>query len=198
MSRTTMRASVIAVILTLAAFGSAAQAAGTVNFIIGQKMLDEHDWAPFDKQTEFGALMSFGSEEWPVQIAVDVIASSDDMSVWDPEIGFSFDLTGSTLEVDLGVRKIWERNRMRPFLGGGLALIEGEIEASVQDLTISTDDNGVGVWIDGGIFWRLGERFNIGFEARISTAETEPTIEGESFDVEAGGEHIGLLLGWSW
>jgi hypothetical protein len=42
------------------------------------------------------------------------------------------------------------------------------------------------------VFWRLGRRFNIGIEARVTRGE----ITIGPFDVEAGGEHFGLLLGF--
>lgn len=153
-----------------------------VNFFLGQKMLDEDDWAPTEDQTEFGVVTTFGGENWPVHIAVDVLGSSEETTE------MSIDLTGSTSEFDFGVRKIWGRKKIRPFLGGGIALINGEFEV----LGASFDDDGTGYWANGGVFWRLGRRFNIGVEARISRAEI--TLFG--IDVQAGGEHIGLILGF--
>ncbi len=47
---------------------------------------------------------------------------------------------------------------------------------------------------NGGAFWRLGKRFNIGVDVRLSTGEVR--IFGE--DVQAGGVTTGLLLGWGW
>ena len=69
-----------------------------------------------------------------------------------------------------------------------MALINGEVEA----LGASYDDDGTGFWVDGGVFWRLGRRFNAGFEARVSRGE----ISLFDTDLEAGGEHIGFVLGF--
>jgi len=44
------------------------------------------------------------------------------------------------------------------------------------------------------LFWRLGKRFNIGLDVRYSKAE----ITLFNVDVDAGGTHAGLLLGWGW
>ena len=48
--------------------------------------------------------------------------------------------------------------------------------------------------MDGGIFWRLGKRFNLGLEARFSAAQVK--LSGR--DVQAGGVSVGLILGWGW
>ena len=61
-------------------------------------------------------------------------------------------------------------------------------------LRASADDDAIGFWIGGGIYWTLGEHFNIGFDLRWSKAEV--TING--VDGEAGGGHAGLLLGYHW
>jgi hypothetical protein len=171
--------------LLLIAAGATPSFAGMdyqINFFLGQKMLDDDDWEPFEDQTEFGVTATFGGEDWPVLIALDVLASTDDENL------YSYEVDGSTSEFDVGIRKIWEKNKLRPFVGGGLAFVSGEIEVS----GFSVDDDAVGAWVNGGIFWRLGRRFNIGFEARISRAE----ITILDFDGEAGGDHLGLILGF--
>jgi len=161
---------------------SHAQMEYDVNFILGNKTLDEDDWEPFEDQGELAVCASFGKVEWPVRIALDLTGSYDDTHFLGTEV------SGSTSEFDVGVRKIWKRNKTRPFLGGGLAFVTGRFEIGSSDF----DEDGVGAWIDGGAFWRLGKRFNIGVEARISRAE----VSFGSVDVEAGGEHIGLILGF--
>jgi hypothetical protein len=72
-------------------------------------------------------------------------------------------------------------------------MINAEIEAEAYGLSVSVDD-AVGFWIGGGVYWTLGEHFNIGFDVRWSKAEV--TIDG--LDFEAGGTHAGLLLGYHW
>jgi len=173
-----LSACVALLVLAAPSFGTDYQ----VNFFLGQKMLDKEDWEPAEDQSEFGAITTFGGEDWPVHIAADLLGSQEDVT----EMGI--DATASTTELDFGVRKIWGKNKLHPFLGGGLAVINGEIEA----LGVSVDDDGTGYWIDGGLFWRLGKRFNIGFEARYSRADI--TLLG--VDGDAGGEHIGLILGF--
>jgi hypothetical protein len=177
------------VFIACAAMAPPSLAAGNVNFILGQKMLDKDDWDPLEDQPEFGAQITVGGADWPVHIAIDVIGSLDEETV------FGEDVTGSTVEVAPGVRKIWGKNKTHPFVGGGIALVQGEVEV----FSVSFDDTGTGYWIDGGVFWRLGPRFNIGFDARWSSAKIDFDVFGDPInDVEAGGEHLGLLLGWGW
>ena len=171
--------------------------ANVATAFVGQKQLDDDDWEPVEDQGEFGVLISWGKEGWPVHIAIDLLGSTKEETVFDPFIG-TFDLKGSTSEIGVGVRKIWQSDKMRPHLGGGIALVNGEIEGALGGISVTSDDSTVGAWVDGGIFWRLGNRFNIGFDARYSKAEIKPSVSGVEFDVEAGGLHAGLLLGFGW
>jgi len=89
---------------------------------------------------------------------------------------------------------------LRPYLGGGLVLIEGEAEVEIPGGVLTPpfrgddEDNGVGAWVGGGVFWRLGPVVNLGVGLRYSHAEI--TLFGE--DVKAGGWHLGRLFGFGW
>ena len=63
-----------------------------------------------------------------------------------------------------------------------------------MDITTSESDTAMGSWVEGGIYFTVSERFNIGFNLRLSQAEV--TLYGVEF--EAGGTHTGLLLGFPW
>jgi len=191
----------LAAVATVALTTPAARAAadGQVNFFLGQKALDSGDWDPVDEQAEIGAVMSFGQDAWPIHIAVDVLFSGDDGTLQDPLLG-SIDVTGSTFEVGAGVRKIWGKKGMHPYVGGGIAIIGAKAELDSPFGNADADDSAVGPWIDGGIFWRLGTRFNIGFDVRWSEAEVDLDFGGGlvTNDIDAGGLHAGLLLGFGW
>jgi len=169
-----------ALLISVATFPCLAEMDYDVNFLLGGKTLDEDDWAPLEQQSEFGVSATFGHDDWPVRIALDLLASADDNAL--------FEVT--TSELDIGVRKVWHRSNATPFVGGGLALVGGEIEDRFVGNSI--DDEGTGAWIDGGAFWRLGRRFNLGVEARLSRGEV--TLGGA--DIEAGGSHLALILGF--
>ena len=159
---------------------------GNVNFTLGSKALDEDDWEPVEDQGEFGIHVDFRKQEWPVNIAIAILGSAAD----DDYRGI--DVEGSTSELRFGVRKIWEpTENMRPFLGGGLGFMSAEwdVEGFGND-----DDSTLGLWIDGGIYWTINHSFNLGFELGYS----EGDVDIAGYDVNAGGGHAALLLGYHW
>ena len=168
--------------------------AGQVNLLGGAKLL-ENDWKPADDQTEFGVQTDFRPPEWPVAFALDVLfARSASESVALPA-GGAVSLQGETVEVGLGFRGDWEHTeRWRPFLGGGLALLRGELETQSPGGTSSNSDSGTGFWLAGGLYYVFADRINLGAQARFSSGDVD--INGEKLD--AGGVHFGALLGFRW
>jgi opacity protein-like surface antigen len=195
-----MKKYIVAVILmffTINAYAS--EWTGNVNGFIGQKTLEEDDWAPLDKQAEFGVLVDFKQQDWPVSIAIDVLGSVDKVTVVGVDVGgspvFDADLEAYTFELDIGARKIWEvsGSSIRPYIGGGLALVHGEIHAT-DVISVVEDDNGTGFWLGGGVYWTLSQHFNLGLDLRYSKAD----ITLFDVDVDAGGTHAGIILGYQW
>ncbi len=185
-----MKKNVLAVVLMLFFASANANAwTGNVNAFLGQKTLEEDDWAPLDKQAEFGVLVDFKQPDWPVSIALDFLGS------YDEAIALGFNFEGTTSEFDVGVRKIWDvsGSTIRPYIGGGLAFINAELKITTYP-TITDDDNGTGIWFGGGVYWALGPHFNLGFDLRYSKAD----VTVYDVDVEAGGTHAGVTLGYHW
>ncbi len=198
-----------ATLLGLVALASVASAETNINFLLGAKSVDSEDWRLGSGQGALAILTTFGPERWPVQIAIDLLGSGtteDSFRFSTPDLEVrGRSINESTAELDLGARKVWRRRRMRPFVGGGVAFVFGGQERlsrpgippsgivfDVPVLVQEDDDQGTGLWIDGGVFWRLTRHFNLGFEARYSAAQIE--LFGD--DVEAGGFSGGLLLGF--
>ena len=154
---------------------------GNINLFLGAKALDENDWAPWDEQSEVGLVADFGGVSWPVSLEIRILSSESDEDPF-------FLITGKTTELDLGVRKTWGAYNMHPYIGGGLASIEAELD----DGFTTVSGSGTGLWVGGGIYWVLGRHFNLGFDAMISSADV--TILG--VDVNAGGGHFNFLLGY--
>jgi hypothetical protein len=178
---------------------TAADAEGHVNFFLGQKSLDSDDWDPVDKQPEFGAVMSFGGADWPVLIAADVLTSADEEDIFDSFFG-SATLKAATFEAAFGARKIWDVGNTHPYVGGGIALVGAGVEYDTGVFDVDADDSAIGPWIGGGVFWRLGSRFNLGFDARWSDAEVDLDfgLDVVAQDVSAGGFHGGVTVGFGW
>lgn len=184
-----MKKNILAIILMSFFINTPVNASGNVNFFLGQKTLDKDNWEPAEKQAEFGVLVDFKQSQWPVSIAIDLLASLDEVTIG------GVNVEASTTEFDVGVRKIWEvaGSSIRPYIGGGIAFVGAEIKET-SFTNISVDDNGTGIWLNGGIYWTLGKNFNLGLDLRYSQANV--TFIGE--DVKAGGTHAGVILGYHW
>jgi hypothetical protein len=182
-----------------------AAGAGHIHLFGGVKALDENEWEPVDSQQELGLQTSFGAAAWPVMVAVDYFHATDDVD------DGPFTFTGTTQEIGLGVRKIWTKGRAHPYIGGGAAWIDAEVETEAprpapapgaallpepdpDGGTSSVSDSAAGIWVGGGVFWRLGTHVDLGIAARFSSANVE--IFGD--ELQAGGLHAGVLLGFGW
>ena len=138
----------LATILMLFAFSAYADDyTGNVNFLLGQKSLKSEDWAPLEEQTTFAVLIDFKQSRWPVSIAIDLLGSSDKGTL------YTVNYKGSTTELDLGVRKIWDESgtSLRPYVGGGIAFIKAEIKGTyLSGNSESASDNAAGFWLNTG------------------------------------------------
>lgn len=170
---------------------------GSVNIFLGIKALDEDDWEPVEIHDQIGAVVDVKQRSWPVSIAVDFVASSDDQGTISlPGIGtVSLEAEAKTRELDLGVRKAWESaGSIRPYFGGGIGVFWAELEGRTTGSRVSDDDTEIGLWLGAGVTWTIHEHFNFGVDFRWSRSEV--TLHG--VDIEAGGYHTGLLLGYRW
>ncbi|MEJ2154082.1 MAG: outer membrane beta-barrel protein [Desulfobacteraceae bacterium] len=164
-----------------------AWAGGNVNFMYGQKELDSDNWEPVESQREYGLMLDFKAQNWPISIAADLLFSEDD-----DYIG-SIKVEGETREINLGVRKYFSvTDQFKPYIGGGIAWIKGEVSASLFGQSASEDDSNIGFWISGGAVYTVAQHFNIGLDLRYSDAEI--TIAG--IDGEAGGTHVLAFAGF--
>ncbi len=172
-------------------------------------MLDDSDWGDFDDQTEVGVMADFSMDSWPISLSGSLIYSNDSESDYhDHEVGDNFYYTyyaeeASTVELNLGVKKIWPvGERFNIYVAGGLAVIYGEMEITQSDNlssgtyhdTDSEDDTGVGGWGSLGCYMTFARHVNVGVNVGYSTAE----IDMYDDEIEAGGTHISLLVGYAW
>ena len=98
------------------------------------------------------------------------------------------------------MRKFFELGRTRPYVGGGIAFGGGVVIFDCLVIFPSEcedeDDggSGVGAWLNAGVAWRLGKRFELGVSTRWSTLEAGIFNR----DRDAGGFQYGLVIGWGW
>jgi hypothetical protein len=176
-------------------FSSAALADGNMNFVYGQRSLDQDFWDPTDDQTVFGGTADFGGKNWPVHIAAGYFHSEDDGTLATFPILGSVDLDTELSEWSLGVHKVWKVGMVRPFVGGGISFVSADADVDSVLGSTSDDDDTTGVYVQGGVYWRLGEWFNLGFDARLLEG-TDLTL----FDMDGDADYwqIGALLGFGW
>jgi hypothetical protein len=174
---------------------------GNANLMIGSKALNEDDWEPVDSQAEIGAEVDFAKKSWPVHLAFAALQSSDEDTFYTDfnDQMMRTKIKASTSELRFGVKKIWDQAPViRPYVGGGLAIIDAELKTSVgsgfQGGSVKNDDQGIGLWIAGGIYWTLFNKLNLGFAVGYSKA----TVNLFDIDAESGGAHGAFCVGYHW
>jgi len=188
----------LAAALVLAAAGEiSARYEGNLNVFAGQKWLRSGDWAPVDRQDQIGLMLAFGEERAAIHFAIDAFLAKGELS--DPPSTPNALIGGSSAEFAIGVRKVWELGATRPHVGAGANVVGVDEERRVGTSgTVTNEDRGYGVWVDAGVTWRIASHLNLGIEARYSSVRAalgEGTIPR---DVDAGGAHVGLLIGYGW
>ena len=174
----------------------AAHAAGDVNLVYGWRSLGDDSWDPVDDQDVYGVTVDFGGRKWPVNIAVGYYDSSDEGTLTTVPLLGDIDIEGELHEYSLGAHKVFVlKGPARPFVGGGLTRVTAK--ATLESVLGDTDekDDTTGAYIEGGVFFRLGEVVNVGFSGRI--------VEGTNVDIfgvdgDADYYQLGLLFGFGW
>lgn len=194
MKTTLIRAALLSLAAVLASRPAAAgggEWTGNLNVLLGAKALDKEYWEPADEQAELGIEADLKKKDWPVSIAVDYLEAFGEGEAY---LGYTaVTLESETSELNVGLRKIWDGSeRTRPFIGGGLSFASAIARVRAPGLSASNSDKATGFWLGGGVYWLLGDGFNLGLEAKSSSAKV---FDG---DGDAGGGHFGILLGWHW
>jgi hypothetical protein len=159
-----------------------------LNLSLGKKFL-EPAWDPVNEQTELRAALDFRQQRWPVNVAVDFLVSGSEKAQV-ASTGRTYQ--GSSAELSLGVRKIWDRRflSMRPYNGVGLTYAAAALDAS--DFDNPWRRSSWGLWGQGGVYWELEKHLNLGLEISYSFARVLLFQD----KVNAGGFHTGLLAGF--
>jgi hypothetical protein len=173
---------------------------GNLNLLLGGKSLDDRDWLA-DQQGEVGMLLDFGRTSWPIHLVVDILRSRGEFTglvyeYYAPTLSiYQVDEEVTTRELNLGIRRYFPTaSTMRPYVGGGLALIDLQADWRIDNGPWQHDEGeGVGIWLDGGILWGF-DHFNLGFDLRLSLAD----VEMELGNYAGGGGHAGVVLGYHW
>lgn len=172
-------------------------AGGNVNFVGGGRGLDRDLWGELDQQPVFGVMVDYIAPTWPVRLEGAIFFSSETTDEVEPVFFTTSEVEGRVSELAAGLNKTWgERGRARPFVGGGLAWVVAEKEVrSAFFGDAHEDSDALGVYVHGGIFWRVSSTFNLGVDARLM-GTTDVGLLGVSGG--AGYGQVGILLGVGW
>lgn len=152
---------------------------------------DESYRVPHENQTAFGGTVNVGTTASHLRAAFGLFLGkgSGDFS------SFTFEGTqrSTTFEFSIGLSGEWRtRDSFRGYFGGGVSLVTVRLEREEQQET----DECRGMWLEGGVAWRLGPHLSLGIGAR-ALAGTEVNAEfGPRFTADYW--QVGPLLGWSW
>ncbi len=157
---------------------------------LGHKSLNDSDWPRIDSQVSFGLMFDFKKQQWPVNIALDIISSTE---AFDIHVGSRRE-TSVTFEQHIGLRKYFMNEAFRPYVGGGLANIHGEIKITDEGVRTKNDDTELGYWLGAGVYYEFNSQMLLGIDLRYSKAA------GDVFELERemGGFHSGVTIGYSW
>jgi opacity protein-like surface antigen len=165
---------------------------GNIGGFIGSVTLDNKDWDNHDEMGSIGMIADFKTESSPVSIAIDLIGSGDE-----EKSGTSIKEAYSAA-LHLGVRKVFDKGNttFKPYLGGGLALVNVEMRNKNRATSTSRidDDSATGFWVGVGSYIEISDHFQAGLDLRYSEADVK------LFDVErqAGGLQTAIVAGYHW
>lgn len=191
---------------------AAAETNGEVSVLLGivESADDRLDEAGAGSSTLYGlrAALDFG---WPVSMTAALLSGSSDGSRnIQGEFPQTIDTDSDALELDLGVRRDFRRDRpLRPYVAAGLAWIRLSVEqvqrgsfgpgTEYEDVVLDDDDAGLGYWLSAGLTYRFA-KIHAGLDVRWSdgSAELHPVGSDASIDLDAGGFGAAVFVGYHW
>jgi len=191
-----MKQPVTLVLVLLAAAAATAPARAedvNLNFYpFAPRYLDKDFWEPIEDQYAFGGTVDFGKAGWPLHFAIGLHGSLGDEDITNP---LATGVTAVVSELSFGIAKVWTtKGTVRPFLSGGVSFVTVNAERAFVG-TVDDDDDSIGAWVEGGVYWRLSPHFNLGMFGRMM-AGSSITLFGEEGDADYS--EYGPMIGWSW
>lgn len=169
---------------------TAAPSTRTIAVYLGQRSYDDFI-DPFDDQPAFGVEYSTQSTGSAVgwEIGFQVAQEDDDVFV-----GTNLEFTST--EFYGGIRKTFnQESNFRPYVGGGLSILNAEAEVSDVFLgSDSVDDTVLGIYLHAGIAYSITQTFAIGLDYRIFRADD---ADWDGVDIEVDYDQFALTLGFS-
>jgi hypothetical protein len=168
---------------------------GNTQFFIGQVYLGDY-WTPVDEPASFGFEVDFAPKKSPVHVALGMNFASETERVAGPYFAQTGKVGVGFLEFSAGF--VWQPVRkavVRPYLGAGVLRTFAFVGAGSDYWIDGETDQSFGFYGNAGIFFKVGDTFNIGIDGRFVRG-TSITLAGFQGDVDY--DQVSLLLGFSW
>jgi hypothetical protein len=167
---------------------------GNVQFLVGQRWLDDA-WKPLDQPAMFGVEVDFAPESSPIHVALAAMIAGDSQRI-------TGNFYGDTGDVDLGFFELsagflWvpvKKGVVRPYIGAGVVLMGAGIGSNWTWFDAKDSDHSFGFYGNAGVFFKVGDTFNIGMDGRIVQG-AKFTFAGQELDGDY--TQAALLLGFS-
>jgi opacity protein-like surface antigen len=184
-----------------------ARAEGNLNFNIGQRYMSDSAWEDFDLDTQdsFGLNLDFGEAGAPVHVAFGLNTSG--VFDWNEDDNFFNGGDTETAAAELSAGFLWTPKlggRTRPFLGAGISRVGVTVDLGND----SDSDTAFGFYANGGVFWHITQRLNMGFDVRTLQAAklafdaNELGVQANAprgrFKLDANHVQLGFLIGFNW
>jgi hypothetical protein len=168
---------------------------GNVQFLIGQTYLGNF-WQPLDEPASFGLEVDFGPSKSLVHVALAWSGSGDSSTVTTPYFGRTGHVAVGFLEFSAGFLVLPVRHApVRPYVGGGALRMFASTDSGANAWNGGDSDQSFGFYGNAGVYFKVGDHFNIGFDGRIVRG-TKIQLVGVEGDADY--EQISMLIGFSW
>lgn len=168
---------------------------GNTHFLIGQTYL--HDfWKPLDEPASFGVEVDFAPSKSPVHVALGFNMAWDSKHLSTPYYGQTGHVGAGFLEFSAGFLYTPVKHGVaRPYLGAGVLRMFAGVGSGSDFWSRSDTDQSFGFYGNAGIFFKVGDTFNIGLDGRLVRG-TKIALGGVDGNADYG--QASLLLGFSW
>lgn len=165
---------------------------GSINFSIGAKYLNSDEWDPIESQIEYGIDFSFKEKSAPIGFMFGYYYSSSSKKEVE-----GINVEGNTTEIFGGIKLTSDQlQEFQPFIAGGVVYVEAEFIGTLEGLSVTIDGHGIGYWLGAGVYSLVSENISIGVNIRYSKANATIGTPDEDYEVDSGGVHGGLMVGY--
>lgn len=161
------------------------------SLLLGQRNLDEDDYAPVEEQFMIGFEFAHEARDSVLGWEFGFAGSSDSEDV--EFFGEELEVTASTAELYGGIRKSFPVGIFRPYIGGGVAYIFSELELE-DDFgnSASVDDGSVAGYVHIGAMFDITRWFFLGIDLRLLFGSD---LDYDGFESDADYGQLALRIG---